>query len=530
MLVDCINPNQSGHFSKLILDYLNQKDDLKPLYNRFPTLENFADQIKEKKENFSLQDRDLLVKAVEKQYNDKKYISEQTKQNIKKLKQENCFTITTGHQLNLFSGPVYYLYKIISVINLVEQLKNKYPEYNFVPVFWMATEDHDFEEINHFKFRNKKIVFSSNEKGPVGRFLTDGLERVYQTIEKEFGSSTKAMYLKSLFRKAYLEHKTLAEATFFLTNEIFKEFGILIVNGDCSILKSNFKDQVKMELFNEVLFKNINEISSLFKEYHLQVNPREINLFYIENGIRERILQENDFYKINNTNLSFSNSEILELINKNPEKFSPNAIFRPIYQETVLPNLAYIGGGGELAYWLELKTSFKAFNKTLPILVHRDAVLLVSKKLDKKIKSLNLTYSELFLNTKDLYTKKTFEFSDKTLNFNSLKNQLIKQFLELETIAENTDISFKNALQAQKTKQLQGLEKLEKRLVKAEGKLLKNKIERILKIQEELFENQGLQERKQNFSEFYIDSEENLINVLKQELNPLQSGFKVIVI
>ena len=530
MLVDCIDPNQSGHFSKLILDYLNNEDNLKPLYNRFPTLENFADQIQEKQNNFTTKDRELLVTAIQQQYHDKKNISEATKHNIAKLEQQNCFTITTGHQLNLFSGPVYYLYKILSVINLSEQLKNKYSNYDFVPVFWMATEDHDFEEINHFKFRDKKIVFNSEEKGPVGRFSTQGLDRVLKSIEKEFGTSTKANHLISLFKQAYLEHNTLAEATFFLTNEIFKDFGILIVNGDCSILKSNFKEQVKDELFNEVLYNNVNESSSLLKNYHIQVNPREINLFYIENGIRERILQENDFYKINNTNLSFSSSEILELINKNPERFSPNAIFRPIYQETVLPNLAYIGGGGELAYWLELKTSFKAFNKTFPILVHRDAVLLVSKKLDKKIKSLNLTYSELFLNTKDLYTKKTFEFSDLTLDFSSLKKQLQKQFKELETIAEKTDVSFKTALQAQQTKQLKGLENLEKRLVKAEGKLLKNKIERIIKIQEELFENQGLQERKQNFSEFYIDSEENLINVLKKELNPLKSGFKVIVI
>ena len=529
MLVDCIHPNQSGYFSKLILDYLNENEAIKPLYNRFPNLENFKDQITEKQKNYSDTDRAILIDALKKQYQGKE-ISEETKQNIEKLQNNTTFTITTGHQLNLFSGPVYYLYKILSVINLSEQLKSKYQEYDFVPVFWMATEDHDFEEINNFKFRDKKIVFSTDEIGPVGRFKTKGLEKVYQTIDKEFGTSTRANYLKNIFKKAYLENDTLADATFFLTNEIFKKFGILIVNGDCSILKSNFREEIKNEIFNNTLYNNIESTLPLLKDYHTQVNPREINLFYIKDGLRERIIKENETYKINNTKLSFSNNKILDLINKKPEEFSPNAIFRPVYQETVLPNLAYVGGGGELAYWLELKSGFKAFNKTFPILIHRDSVLLVSKKLDKKIQKLNLTYSELFLNATDLNRKKTIEYSNLNLDFTDLKNQLINQFKTLEMLAQKTNKNFETALQAQRTKQINGLDKLQKRLLNAEEKSLHDKLNRIISIKDELFVNNSLQERNQNFSEFYIDSDNDLIHLLKTTLNPLQSGFKIIII
>ena len=150
---DCITYQNSGYFSKLIVDYLDQKSELKSLYNRFPTLENFRLQIEEKSKNFPIENREILAKALLNQ-NQKFEISEATSTNIELLKKSNTYTITTGHQLNLFTGPLYFLYKIVSVINLTKQLKTAYPEHNFVPVYWMATEDHDFEEINHFWFKD----------------------------------------------------------------------------------------------------------------------------------------------------------------------------------------------------------------------------------------------------------------------------------------------------------------------------------------------------------------------------------------
>src|SRR4029079_7125969 len=141
MPTDSITYQNSGYFSSLINDYLNQKPELQSLYNRFPTLENFEAQIQEKQENFK-GNRSVLVSVLQKQYSETD-TSELTKQNIASLGNNNTFTITTGHQLNLFSGPLYFLYKIISTINLTKELKAKYPSYNFVPIYWMATEDHD---------------------------------------------------------------------------------------------------------------------------------------------------------------------------------------------------------------------------------------------------------------------------------------------------------------------------------------------------------------------------------------------------
>ena len=196
---DCISYQKSGYFSKLIVDYLEEKPELKALYNRFPNIENFKLQIEEKEQNFNGHfNRQTLVNAIENQYLEFK-VTDATKTNISLLSDNKTFTITTGHQLNLFTGPLYFLYKIVSVINLCKDLKQAYPDNNFVPIYWMATEDHDFEEINYFHFKNVKIKWDRDSSGPVGRLSTAGLAEVYDVFAKELGLGENSAYLKSLF-------------------------------------------------------------------------------------------------------------------------------------------------------------------------------------------------------------------------------------------------------------------------------------------------------------------------------------------
>ena len=524
---DCISYQKSGYFTKLIIDYLDEKSELKELYNRFPKIENFKDQIEEKQQNFSFKIRQILASELEKQYSNFD-VSKATFNNIKLLKNSNTFTVTTGHQLNLFTGPLYFLYKIVSTINLCKQLKIKYPENNFVPIYWMATEDHDFEEINYFNFKNKKIKWNRESFGPVGRLSTAGLDEVFKHFSNEIGIGKNAEYLKSLFQKSYLEHGNLADATRYLANEFFKNEGIVILDGDSIELKNLFIPYIKNELLEQVSFKNVNKTNELLKEYFVQVNPREINLFYIEDDLRERIILENGLYKINKTSIQFTKNEILSELENHPEKFSPNVILRPLYQEVILPNLCYIGGGGEIAYWLELKSNFEANNITFPILLLRNSVLLATQKQVEKADKLELNWNELFSNQQDLFNKKTKEYSSFKIDFTEQKEVLKKQFEKLYTIANQTDKSFIGAVKAQETKQIKGLENLEKRLLKAEKRIHIDKLDRILLLQNELFPNQSLQERKTNFSEFYLEFGDEIICKLLTNLSPLQNYFTII--
>ncbi|MEI7510124.1 MAG: bacillithiol biosynthesis cysteine-adding enzyme BshC [Flavobacterium sp.] len=526
---DCISYQKSGYFTKLITDYLDENSALKQLYNRFPKIENFKEQIIEKKENFPFENRQVLVSELENQYTNFN-VSDATADNIKLLHQANTFTITTGHQLNLFMGPLYFLYKIVSTINLCKQLKKEYPENNFVPIYWMATEDHDFEEINYFNFKNKKINWNRESSGPVGRLSTEGLSKVLDHFSNEIGIGENANYLKSLFQKSYVEHHNLADATRYLANELFSNEGLVIVDGDSIALKQLFIPFVEKELVEQTSFDKVSQTNEFLKDYFIQVNPREINLFYIEDNVRERIIFTNNVYHINNTSIQFTKNEILAELKNHPEKFSPNVILRPLYQEVILPNLCYVGGGGEIAYWLELKSNFEVNKITFPILLLRNSVLLATQKQIEKTAKLDLSWNDLFLNQQELFNSKTRELSLLNIDFSEMKENLIKQFKALHEIAKQTDKSFIGAVKAQEIKQIKGVENLEKRLLKAEKKVHIDKLDRILLLQNELFPNQSLQERKVNFSEFYLESGQELFTNLLKTLKPLEHNFRIITI
>ena len=529
MPTDCISYQNSGYFSTLIHDYLEQKSDLKLLYNNFPTLENFEKQITEKKQNFNNQNRIPLVSVLKEQYSSIE-ISDLTKQNIELLASENTFTVTTGHQLNLFSGPLYFLYKIISTINLTKELKSKYPAYNFVPIYWMATEDHDFEEINYFNFKGKKFRWNTESNGPVGRLSTEGLTDFFEIYALELGASTNANTLKKLFEDSYLKHDNLADATRFLANGLFASQGLVIADADNADLKRAFIPYIKKELLEQTSFKAVQETIEKLKDYTVQVNPREINLFYIEDNLRERIVFENDKFIVNNTKTSFSKEEILKLLESNPEKFSPNVIMRPLYQEIILPNLCYIGGGGEIAYWLELKSFFDAVNITFPMILVRNSALLTTEKQAKKADQLGLTWKDLFTKPSDLVNAITHKISEFPIDLTPQKEILEKQFGYLFELAQKTDKSFTGAVKAQQVKQTKGLENLEKRLLKAQKRKLKDQLDRVTDLQCELFPNNSLQERQANFSEFYLEKGEQLIPLLTQKLRPLETNFSIITI
>lgn len=530
MPTDCISYQNSGYFSTLMDDYLNQKSNLQSLYNRFPSLDNFEGQILEKKENFNGNEkRKILVSVLKSQYSKIK-TSSATLNNITLLNDSNTFTVTTGHQLNLFSGPLYFLYKIISTINLAKELKAKYSDYNFVPIYWMATEDHDFEEINYFNFKGRKFRWNKESSGPVGRLSTKGLTIFFEIYASELGASLNANAIKKLFQESYVNHSSLSEATRHFANALFGKYGLVILDADNQDLKRTFIPYIKEELVQQTSFKKVTETTEKLKDYTIQVNPREINLFYLEDNLRERIIFEKGKYKVNNTKTEFSENEILELLENRPEKFSPNVIMRPLYQEVILPNLCYIGGGGEIAYWLELKSFFDAVKITFPILLLRNSALLATEKQVKKADKLSLSWKDLFSKQSNLVSAKTAQLSEFPIDLSLQKEHLRKQFERLYEIANQTDKSFFGAVKAQEAKQIKGLKNLEKRLLKAQKRKHSEELNRITDLQNELFPNQSLQERQANFSEFYLEYGENLIPLLMNKLKPLENNFNIITL
>ncbi|RXR23321.1 bacillithiol biosynthesis cysteine-adding enzyme BshC [Flavobacterium stagni] len=529
MDTDCIDYRSLHQFSSLIKDYLDQNPKVQSWYNRYPNLENFKAQLVEKSANYPSEFRSVLVAELKDQFRGFE-ISEKTKVNLDSLHSSTTFSVTTGHQLNLFTGPVYFIYKIVSVINLCNELKKTYPEHDFVPVYWMATEDHDFEEIQSFRFQNTKITWNTPQTGAVGRFLIDDtFEPTRETFYAQIPSGERGDFLRELFNAAYQKGRTLAEATRHLVHSLFDEHGLVIIDGDAHSLKKAFVPFVLQEIREQVSNLAVQKTIQEFAPYKVQVNPRETNLFYLAEGIRERIVVEKNNVSILNTALQFSLAEFESMIQNNPQCISPNVLLRPLYQEIILPNLAYIGGGGEIAYWLELKTMFSQFKVTFPLLMLRNSVVNVTQKQEQKRQKLAVSYEELFNTQEQLQISSTQRLSSLNFDFESQKQFLKDQFESLYQLALQTDKSFVGAVKAQEQKQIKGLENLQKRMIRAEKRVHSEQLERIIALQNELFPNQGLQERSANFSTFYMEFGPVWMERLLQELNPLESCFSVFI-
>lgn len=461
MDIECLPFDRTGYFTDFICDYISEKEVVKPFYHRFPSISNFEKQIEEKAANFEDAHREVLYTVLQDQYKGLK-VSQETETHLKKLKEPITFTVVTGHQLNLFTGPLYFLYKIVSTINLTVELKKAYPKYNYVPVYWMATEDHDFEEINYFNFKGKKIQWNPSDKraGAVGRFDTKGLDEVFETFSDQLGGSMNAIKLKELFQKSYLEHDNLADATRFLANELFGAYGLVILDADDSRLKRLLLPYAKRDIFNQLSYKavteTVEEIQNADVGYNIQVNPRKINYFYLTEGLRARIVAEKGRFLVLDTELSFTKQELENEMVAHPERFSPNVIARPLYQEVILPNLCYIGGGGEIAYWLQLKSMFEQQKVVFPVLLLRNSALVISQKQHAKLHKMNLLVRDLFLKQSSFINKKIREISNIDIDFGPQKKLLENQFKQLYELAEQTDKSFLGAVKAQEVKQKKG--------------------------------------------------------------------------
>ncbi len=532
MKKEYVSYQELSYFEGIISSYLNQDELVKDLYHRFPSLENFEQQIKEKQQatTSSTAQRAVLKNVLLKQY---EHITAKdlTVKNIVSLENENTFTITTGHQLNLFTGPLYFIYKIVSTINLCKHLSKTYPKFNFVPVYWMVTEDHDFDEIRYFNYQGSKFVFEKETSGAVGTVTTQGLDKVYERICQLWPDSIYGSQLKKLFHDAYLLHKSLTDATRFLAHQLFKDDGLVILDANDAALKRLAIPYFKEELLKQTSFKEVSKTLEQWpQEFKVQVNPREINLFYLTASSRKRILATQDGFSIHDDDLQFTTAAMMEELDRHPERFSPNVIIRPLYQEVILPNLCYIGGGGEIAYWLELKKYFDTSQVVFPVLLLRNSAVVLSHKQHAKLLKTACTVHDLFLPSHELATTITNNVTSIPIDFTPQRVQLQEQFKHLYDIAAQTDKSFLGAVAAQEKKQLNGLDSLEKRLLKAQKHAYKSQIDSALNLQSSLFPRGGLQERYENFAAFYLEHGMDFLEIVKTALDPLHPAFTVITL
>lgn len=516
-------------FNKLVLDYFSKNDDVRSLFSFFPDKEGY-EQILNTPNLFESINRKPLVDALLRQSNLVSNTSAASLKNIALLENKNCFTVTTGHQLCLFTGPLYFIYKIISTINIAEWLTANFKDKQFVPIYWMASEDHDFEEVNHAFAFGKKIEWQSKQTGAVGNFKTNELNNTIAELEEILGTTENSKQLIALFKKAYLENKTLADATRYLVNELFGDYGLVILDGNDKSLKANFKTIFKKDIFENIPFKKVNESINYFqsKNYSVQVKPREINCFLLGENSRERIEKRSDVFAIVNTEKTFTNAELEELIEKEPEKISPNVVLRPLYQQSILPNVAYIGGPGELAYWLEYKKMFDELAIQFPILHPRQTVLIIDKGIQQKLEKLGIEIIDVFKTEKEL-TDQFLTSKNLTVDLETEKNKLATVFDELANKTMAIDKTLEASVKAEAQKAQNSMSMIEAKINKALKQRSDTEITQIKNSRTKLFPENIPQERYDNLSMHYSKWGLNFIPEIKKQLQSTELAYVILL-
>jgi bacillithiol synthase len=518
---------QIPQLSKTDVAYATASPILRPFYKYEVDIKSFQQIIEDKSEQNI--NREALVAALKKQYQalDSNEIAND---NIEKLLQSNTFTVTTAHQPSVLLGPFYYLHKIASTINLTKQLAAQYPDYQFVPMFVVGGEDHDFEEVNFINIFGKKLVWQNDEQGAVGMMSTATLRPLLDELHPILGESDNAKKIFSIIEKNYTQHDTYHTAAQGLLHDLFGQFGLVVLNTNDAALKKIFAPIMRKELIEQPSESIVTDTQQQLNAlgFKAQAFPRAINLFYLTKNARERIVEENGFYKVLNTDISWSKAEVLALLDSHPEFFSPNVVLRPVYQEVILPNLAYVGGGGEIAYWLERKAQFERFGINFPMLIRRNSVVWIDETSQKKMEKLQLSTLDIFQDI-DFLTKKFIQQNASAeINLSTEKEAINDVFERISALAQQIDTTLVGAIAAEGKKQLAAVEQLESRLLRAEKQKHEVALNQVKGLLQKFCPNGGLQERFDNFLPFYIKHGDQLFITLIENLNPLSQGFIVI--
>ena len=521
-------PYQStGFFSKLVIDYVDQSEKLQPFLSFAPTTDGIKKAIAERKKYPT--NRKALVTVLQKQYADCILTTKQ-QFNIEQLSNENCFTITTAHQPNIFTGHLYFIYKILHTVKLAEEFKKQLPENNFVPVYYMGSEDADLDELGHVFVNGEKYQWQTNQTGAVGRMkvdkalikLIDGIAG--QVLVHPFGAA-----IIDVMKDCYQEGTTIELATFKLVNQLFKDYGVLMVLPDDAALKKLFIPVVQKEINEGFSHRQVAATVAAFpKEYKVQASGRELNLFYLKDNRRDRIEAEAATYKVHDSAIIFSKEEITEEINKYPERFSANVILRPVFQELILPNIAFIGGGGEIAYWLELKKVFEAVNVPYPVLVLRNSFMVAEKKYGSRIKELGFKFDDLFKAEFDLVNVFVKRESTLQLSLEKERQALQDTYEKLKAVSGAVDVTLARHTEALQVQALKKIAVLEKKMLKAEKKKFEAQQRQLHKLKTALFPDNNLQERIENIIPFYAKWGEDFIKALYENSLGLQQQFVIL--
>ena len=537
-----ISYRSTGLFSALINDYIETKGTAQSFVNYAASKEGYKKAI-EQRASFPT-NRKVLVEVLQNQYtqlakdiNDANVLNNKeafklVNDNVNLLLKENTFTVTTAHQPNIFTGPLYFFYKILHTIQLAAELKKQFPQHNFVPVYYMGSEDADLQEVGSYFLAGEAYLWNTKQKGAIGRMkVDDELIKLLQNLEGYWLVKPLGKEAIDILKQAYQKAKTIAEATLYLVHAFFGKYGLVVLQPDNAQLKAVFIDVMEKELRTGFSQKAIEATKEkLASAYHVQSDGRDLNLFYLKENTRARIEKQGASYIIVDTEIRFTEEEIIKELHAHPDRFSPNVILRGVYQETILPGIAFIGGGGELAYWMELKNVFVEVKVHYPILQLRNSFMFMNEKQTAHWNSLGFALEDLFKPLLELeldyvknQTKENLALTNHIASLNELYLSIQQDVIKIDTSLG--DHAKNLSIQAQKKLVL-----LEKKMIRAEKRRQQTSIDRIQAIKGSLFPKNSLQERVENFSEWVGAYGWDWVEAVLENSTTLNPSFTIITI
>jgi len=518
---------QTGYFSEIVLDYVEQNPKLNAFFEHPVSREGLEKAIAAREEFDT--DRRLLVQILRSQYQVVP-ASETVNAQIEKLEAANTFAITTAHQPNIFTGYLYFVYKILHTVRLAEQAAEWFPGKQFVPVYYMGSEDADLEELGKIFLDGEKLSWDTNQKGAVGRMKPKGLDTLTHRLYGRLAVLPYGEELMDLVRRCYLESENIQTATFRLVHALFERFGVVVFIPDSPLVKRAmgdiFRDDLVFQQTSKIVQQTIDELQ--VRGYKVQANPREINLFYLKDQLRERIVRDGESWHVLNTDMHFTHDELMADFAAHPECYSPNVILRGLLQETLLPGIAFIGGGGELAYWLEYRELFRHYKVPFPVLVLRNSFLFIPGEISRKMDKAGITLDMLFSNEHRVVEELALKLAKQRIDISPELKAVADQYESLSKLSEQVDPTLVKHVLALREQAVSKLEALQKKIIRAEKRKHADFAGQLKAFRNMLFPRNGLQERVDNILPYYAQYGPGFIDMLYKNSSALEQHFVVL--
>lgn len=518
--IDFLDFGQIPGISELVVHLSSGKPIVKGVQAIPKHLADFEPVIKQKLQNYSPENRQKLVEAFSKQYAGIGNCNMVDVQ-LKKLANPNCLTVSCGHQLVIFGGPMYVAFKILSVIKLAAELEVTFPQYQFVPVHWMHGEDHDVEEIKRVSLFGKPLVWDTDQTGTAGHLQTETLSALVDEVCAK-GEDQSAQFFSS--------EKTLLEATFRFLHHWYGPMGLLLLNASEKGLKEVFLPVAERELKDRLAQKAIDQTSKQLESlgYKPQIQPREINLFWIDKGQRYRMAPHADGVTWVGTEKVLSKAEMLELMASHCENVSPNVALRPLYSQIILPDVAFAGGPAEIAYWVQFADLFQQVGVHMPVLLPRFSAMVLKKAHQRKLEKWEMSASAFFENEHNLKREWLAKTSDLPLNIKTMEQELENWWGQLAILAAKTDPSLEPWVLAEQARITKQAEHVFKRILKAGETGFEADWLQFQNLKNRLLPGGHLQERDEAWLGFCLNNP-NWLQQIYQQIEVLKPGVKVLL-